>query len=143
MADSFGKKEREKKKQRRKERKAEKKAQRKSEGNSSSEFLYVDEFGQPTETPPDKSKRTEIKLEDIEISVSRSEKNYDDTMLHGRVKFFNEQKRFGFIVEKESKKEYFVHGDDIEGNIKENEQVFFSITEGPKGMIAVNVKPLK
>ncbi len=61
-------------------------------------------------------------------------------MSKGTVKFFNETKGFGFIVEEESKKEYFVHVTGLVDKIKENDAVDFHIEEGRKGLNAVNVK---
>lgn len=60
----------------------------------------------------------------------------------GIVKFFNETKGFGFIKEEESGKEYFVHVSGLVDKIRENDQVSFEITEGKKGLNAVNVKLL-
>ena len=61
-------------------------------------------------------------------------------MKEGIVKFFNETKGFGFIKEKESGKEYFVHVSGLVDEIKENDEVTFELQEGRKGLNAVNVK---
>lgn len=61
-------------------------------------------------------------------------------MKNGKVKFFNESKGFGFIVDAESGKEYFVHATGLIDRIRENDQVTFDLTEGRKGLNAVNVK---
>ena len=61
-------------------------------------------------------------------------------MNKGEVKFFNETKGFGFIVEEDSKKEYFVHVSGLVDKIREGEAVEFEIEEGKKGLNAVNVK---
>jgi len=63
-------------------------------------------------------------------------------MATGKVKWFNTQKGFGFIVQ-EDNKDLFVHFKDVLGGIdslKENDQVEFEIAEGRKGLQAVNVK---
>ncbi|KQR71065.1 cold-shock protein [Pedobacter sp. Leaf176] len=63
-------------------------------------------------------------------------------MATGKVKWFNTQKGFGFIVQ-EDNKDLFVHFKDVIGGIeslKENDQVEFEIAEGRKGLQAVNVK---
>lgn len=60
-------------------------------------------------------------------------------MEKGTVKFFNESKGFGFIIEEDSKKEYFVHVSGLNADIKEGDAVEFEITEGRKGLNAVNV----
>ena len=60
--------------------------------------------------------------------------------MKGTVKFFNREKRFGFIAG-EDNKEYFVHESGIkEGSIGENDEVSFDVEEGDKGPKAVNVK---
>ena len=61
-------------------------------------------------------------------------------MSKGTVKFFNETKGFGFIVEDESEKEHFVHVSGIIDEIKEGDEVEFELKEGRKGLNAVNVK---
>ena len=61
-------------------------------------------------------------------------------MSKGTVKFFNEAKGFGFIIEEESNKEYFVHVSGLIDKIQENDVVEFELTEGKKGLNAVNVK---
>jgi CspA family cold shock protein len=61
-------------------------------------------------------------------------------MKNGKVKFFNESKGFGFIVDSESGKEYFVHASGLIDRIRENDEVTFELIEGKKGLNAVNVK---
>lgn len=61
----------------------------------------------------------------------------------GTVKFFNETKGFGFIVEDQSKSEYFVHSTGLRDKIRENDKVNFDIEEGRKGPIAANVTVIK
>lgn len=61
-------------------------------------------------------------------------------MNKGKVKFFNETKGFGFIVDEESGKEYFVHVSGLVDRIKENDEVSFDLEQGKKGINAVNVK---
>ncbi len=58
----------------------------------------------------------------------------------GKVKFFNETKGFGFIVEDGSGKEYFVHVSGLVDKVKENDEVTFDLEQGRKGINAVNVK---
>jgi CspA family cold shock protein len=61
-------------------------------------------------------------------------------MLKGTVKFFNDSKGFGFIIEDETKKEYFVHVTGLIDEIHEGDTVEFELKEGRKGLNAVNVK---
>ena len=61
-------------------------------------------------------------------------------MNKGTVKFFNESKGFGFIVDDETKTEYFVHVTGLIDEINEADEVEFELQEGRKGLNAVNVK---
>ena len=58
----------------------------------------------------------------------------------GTVKFFNNSKGFGFIKDDATDKEYFVHVSGLKDQVKENDKVTFDLTEGRKGLNAVNVK---
>ena len=60
----------------------------------------------------------------------------------GTVKFFNESKGYGFIVDQDSKKEYFVHVSGLSQEVREGDNVSFELKEGKKGLNAVNVKAL-
>jgi len=61
-------------------------------------------------------------------------------MSRGTVKFFNESKGFGFIIEDDTNKEYFVHVSGLIDDIREGNEVEFEVTEGKKGLNAVDVK---
>ena len=61
-------------------------------------------------------------------------------MYSGTVKFFNESKGFGFVVDNSSKEEIFVHVSGLIDNIREGDQVTFRTERGKKGMNAVDVK---
>ncbi len=61
-------------------------------------------------------------------------------MKNGKVKFFNETKGFGFVIDEETKEEYFVHVSGLVDEIKEDDTVEFELQEGRKGLNAVNVK---
>ncbi len=63
-------------------------------------------------------------------------------MNKGTVKFFNDDKGFGFISEEGSGKEYFVHVSGLIDDVREGDEVEFELTEGRKGLNAVNVKVL-
>ncbi len=64
-------------------------------------------------------------------------------MATGRVKWFNEQKGYGFI-EQDDGRELFVHHTGIFGdgfkNLRENQEVEFDTEQGQKGLKAINVK---
>jgi CspA family cold shock protein len=60
-------------------------------------------------------------------------------MKKGTVKFFNEEKGFGFIKE-ENGQDIFVHASGLNENIQENDVVSYDTTEGKRGMNAINVR---
>lgn len=63
-------------------------------------------------------------------------------MAKGTVKWFSNQKGYGFITP-ESGKDVFVHHSEIQGDgyktLEEGQEVEFEITDGPKGEQAKNV----
>lgn len=63
-------------------------------------------------------------------------------MNKGTVKFFNDSKGYGFIVDENDQKEYFVHVSGLNGEVREGDSVEFELTEGKKGLNAVNVSTL-
>lgn len=58
----------------------------------------------------------------------------------GTVKFFNEEKGYGFIKHDESSQETFVHANGLIHEIQAHDRVEFELQEGRKGQNAVNVK---
>ena len=60
----------------------------------------------------------------------------------GKVKFFNEQKGFGFIAGDDGK-DVFVHKTNTLDHIKKDDAVEFDLEDGKKGIKAVRVKRLK
>jgi CspA family cold shock protein len=63
-------------------------------------------------------------------------------MQTGTVKFFNNAKGFGFIVEDDTNTEHFVHISGLIDEVREDDKVEFELKEGKKGMNAVNVRVL-
>ena len=62
----------------------------------------------------------------------------------GTVKWFNEEKGFGFITPQSGENDLFVHFKAIQSDgfksLKEGQQVSFIATRGPKGMQAEEVQ---
>ncbi|WP_027420954.1 cold-shock protein [Crocinitomix catalasitica] len=63
-------------------------------------------------------------------------------MKKGTVKFFNDAKGFGFIVEEGSNEEHFVHISGLIDEVREGDEVEFDLVDGKKGLNAVDVKVL-
>ncbi|WP_425391467.1 cold-shock protein [Ekhidna sp.] len=61
-------------------------------------------------------------------------------MQEGTVKFFNNEKGFGFITPDNSNEDIFVHTSGLIDEIRENDKVAFETERGRKGMNAVNVE---
>ncbi len=63
-------------------------------------------------------------------------------MARGKVKWFNNQKGYGFITP-ESGSDVFVHHSEIQGSgyktLEEGQEVEFEVKSGPKGDQATNV----
>ncbi len=61
-------------------------------------------------------------------------------MTNGTVKFFNDEKGFGFIAPEDGGKDVFVHANGLNGtSLNEGDKVSFDVEEGRKGLNAVNV----
>ncbi|MBK7027964.1 MAG: cold shock domain-containing protein [Bacteroidales bacterium] len=61
-------------------------------------------------------------------------------MSTGKVKFFNQQKGFGFILDDETSKDVFVHVTGLIDKIKDDDLVTFDIVEDRRGPKAINVR---
>lgn len=137
---TFGKRENEKKKQARRLEKQNRKEEKKAAGkvNSFEDMIaYVDENGRITTTPPEpRSKKNEVKPEEITISTPKQEA---PEALKGRVEHFNTLKGYGFIKDLAGTDKYFFHVNNVIATVAENDIVTFDLERGKRGMNAVNI----
>ena len=145
--ETFNKKEVKNKKEKKRKDKEKKRLIKKESGKKSSfddMIAYVDEYGKLSSTPPDPSKKINVEAEGIELGATKNEPlQKNDFIRKGVVTFFNDSKGFGFIRDMESKQSVFVHVNNLEEQIKENNIVIFEIGKGPKGPTALKVKLFK
>jgi len=144
---TFNKKEREKKKQKRRKEKMERRLERKAERDAApkktfeEQLSYVDENGNLTSTPPDPLKKKKVVLaENIVLGVPKRIDEPVEIERTGKVKFFNEEKGYGFIIDAANQDSIFVHANNLAGPIQDNDKVSFEIEMGMKGPTAVKVK---
>ena len=64
---------------------------------------------------------------------------YSEHMPQGTVKFFNDDKGYGFITPDEGGKDIFVHIKSCNGEIAENDVVSYEVEETQKGLNAIKV----
>lgn len=67
-------------------------------------------------------------------------------MAEGTVKWFSDEKGYGFITPEDGSKDVFVHHQSIQSegfrSLKETERVSYEVTQGPKGPQASNVQKI-
>jgi cold shock CspA family protein len=124
------------------ERREQRKLEKAENGPKSFEEMlsYVDENGHLTSTKPDPSKKKKIKAEDIILGARPNDGSAEDIVRKGEVKFFNEEKGYGFITDAATNESIFVHIKNISEPIQDKNKVTFEVEMGPKGPSAVNVK---
>jgi cold shock CspA family protein len=145
--ETFSKKEVRIKKEKKRKAKAEKRAKKVTDTKKSSfedMIAYVDEYGKISSTPPDPTKKTVVVAEDIELKITKNDPaSAPDFVRKGVITFFNDSKGFGFIRDLDSNQRIFVHANNLQEPVKENNIVVFEIGKGPKGPTALNVKLFK
>jgi len=66
-------------------------------------------------------------------------------MATGTVKWFSDDKGFGFIAPSDGSKDVFVHHSAVQGSgfktLAEGQSVSYDVEQGPKGPSAANVVP--
>ncbi len=141
--ESWSKREKEKKKAKRKEEKLKRKEERKEGGSDSFEDMiaYVDQFGNPTDSPPDPDEIEEVEAEDIVIGIP-PKGEMEEEVNEGTVSFFDHNKGYGFIKVKNSHESLFTHVKSHIDEITEGNRVTFDIAPGDKGPVAINVKKI-
>ena len=64
--------------------------------------------------------------------------------MNGKVKWFNDQKGYGFIEREEKEKDVFIHVSALRDagikGLEDGQALTFDIEEGPKGPNAVNLQ---
>ncbi|WP_290791152.1 cold-shock protein [Flavihumibacter sp. UBA7668] len=146
--ESFNKKEMEKKRAKKKQEKEERKDERKQDakkGKSLEDMMaYIDADGNIVSTPPDPSAKVEVNAEDIQISIPKqAELSPEDLIRSGIISFMNEAKGFGFIRDLQTQESIFVHVNEMQTRLGENDKVNFEVVSGPKGYSAINVRKMK
>lgn len=145
--ETYGKKEvRNKKEKKRKAKEIRRAEKKEGDGNSSLDDMiaYVDENGMLSDTPPDPKAKTEIDINDIDISIPKKEDlPAEELERKGVVSFYNDDKGFGFIKDKITNESLFFHVNNTEEPVKENNMVTFEKEKGPKGPVAVKVKVMR
>ncbi len=78
------------------------------------------------------------------IIKPKTKKNVEGTLLRGIVKFYDEEKGFGFIDPDSDGEDLFFHSTALGGKkLYENDRVEFEMSIGPKGPIAIHIVYLK
>lgn len=63
--------------------------------------------------------------------------------MEGKVKFFDDQKGWGFITELETSKDFYFHVSSTQNKVIGEDKVQFEVVEGKKGPKAINIKSKK
>lgn len=144
--NSFIKKQKADRKRKKKEEKFQKKLQRKDQetsGNLDDMIAYVDEYGNIVDQPVEKADPDEEPSpEEQRAMMEAIGETVEEEVMKGVVKFFNEEKGFGFIRLKGSGKDVYVQRSGLLDQISDNDRVSLTLEEGVRGPVAVDVRKL-
>ncbi|MGJ1430212.1 cold-shock protein [Sphingobacterium spiritivorum] len=139
MAQTQQKKENQKKKLEKRKSKEQKKEYKKthnSKGKSLEEmFVYVDEFGNLSNTPP--TQKYEFKPSDLERPVVEEEFSF------GKVSFFNEQGQYGFIRNNETRESVYFNTNLVGFVLYMDQKVKFKYQSTKQGLQVTSVEVIK
>jgi cold shock CspA family protein len=104
-------------------------------------IAYVDENGMITDSPPDSTRKSTTKANEIEVSVPKQDPGDPSSKSRtGKLAFFNETKGYGFINESVTGQSIFVHASDFLDEINKGDTVSFKIGKGQRGPSAFEVR---
>lgn len=139
--ETFRKKENIKKREQKKKEKELRKENRNSQsdkGKSLEDMLaYVDENGNLTTEKPVEQKKTKINAEEIQISTPKMVE--EDDVQQGKVKYYNEQRGWGFLNNAHGERVFFLIAEAPE-SIKVDDAVTFKTRKGPRGLQAYEIQ---
>lgn len=142
--ETFRKKENLKKREQKKKEKELRKENRSSQsakGKSLDDMLaYVDENGNLTTEKPLELKKKKVNVDDIQISTPKMVE--EDEVQQGKVKYYNDQRGWGFISNVHGEQLFFLISEAPE-NIKVDDKVNFKTRKGPKGLQAYDIELIK
>jgi cold shock CspA family protein len=142
--ETFNKKDKEKKRLQKRQEKQDKMDERRAnakKGKSLEDMMaYIDENGNITDKPQDPRIKRVFKQEDIRIGVPEQEEV--SAIRTGVVAFFNNEKGFGFINDKQTGERIFVHVNNLTEPIAESNKVTFEVEMGARGPVAINITKL-
>lgn len=144
MADTFSKKALQQKRAKKKQAKLERREERKTNNNKGKSLeemtVYLDEYGNITDVPPDKQKRKKIDAKDMQLGAAPV---IEEVTCTGTVALFFSDKAYGFITEDNTRSSVFVHANNLMEAVEEKDRVSFEKEKTPKGYAAVNVRKIK
>ncbi|MBN2612493.1 MAG: cold shock domain-containing protein [Bacteroidales bacterium] len=140
--ETSGKKEVRNKQLKKRKEKAQRKLERKENGKNSFDDMlaWVDEYGRICSAPPTSENKSEVKAENIEISVPKGGKIKKETIIKGKILNFDAARGFGFINSMQLYDSVFFHINDCSAEVKPGDKVEFETEKGLKGIKAVNIK---